>query len=309
MNLLSVVAPAYNEESLIKYFITEVIKHIEKITSDYELIMVDDGSSDTTWAEITKECLQNQKIKGLKLSRNFGHHYAITAGLFESAGQWTVVMDSDLQDRPEVIQDLFNKAQEGFDVVFVNRVERPEPLIYKILQRIFYFILNLLSGLEFDSRQANFSIISRKVVDAFKQFPENGRFYGSTIKWLGFERSTVDAKHGSRFKGKPSYTLRKRIKLAIDFIMSFSQRPLTISIFIGLLMSLTALLSSIFILFKAYSDGYEVTGWASLIISILFTSGSILTMIGVVGVYVGRVYTEVKNRPLFIVSERMNSRN
>jgi dolichol-phosphate mannosyltransferase len=306
MNLLSVVAPAYNEESLIRHFITEVTKQIEKITSDYEVIIVDDGSFDSTWTEITKECLQNQKIKGLKLSRNFGHHYAITAGLFESAGQWTVVMDSDLQDRPEVIQDLFDKAQEGFDVVFVNRVERPETLMYKILQRFFYFILNLLSGLDFDSRQANFSIISRKVVDAFKQFPENGRFYGSTIKWLGFERSTVEAKHGSRFKGTPSYTFRKRIKLAVDIILSFSQRPVTISIFIGLLMSFIALLSSIYILFKAYYSGYEVTGWASLMISILFTSGSILTMIGVIGIYVGRVYTEAKNRPLFIVSERMN---
>ncbi len=306
MNLLTVVAPAYNEESLIGDFIREVTKHVEKITSDYEVIVVDDGSSDSTWSEINKECLKNKKIKGIKLSRNFGHHYAITAGLFETHGEWTVVMDSDLQDRPEVIQDLLKKAQEGFDVVFVNRVERPEPFLYKIFQKMFYLILNSLSGLHFDSRQANFSIINQKVVKAFKQFPENGRFYGSTIKWLGFERASINARHGSRLSGKPSYTIKKRIKLAVDIILSFSHRPLTISIILGIFMSLMALLTTSLILLRALSSGYQVTGWASIMIAILFTSGIILTMIGIMGMYIGRTYSETKGRPLYIKSEEIN---
>jgi glycosyltransferase involved in cell wall biosynthesis len=306
MNFLTVVAPAYNEESLIAEFIKEVTLQIEKITQDYEVIVIDDGSIDLTWNEIAKECRLNKKIKGIKLSRNFGHHYAITAGLFASKGQWTVVMDSDLQDRPEVIGDLLRKAQEGFDVVFVNRIERPETLVYKMFQRMFYFILNLLSGLDFDSRQANFSIISEKVVRAFKLLPENGRFYGSSIKWLGFEKTAIDAKHGNRLSGKPSYTIRKRIKLATEIILSFSERPLIFSVILGILVSLSALCLTVFVIFKSISDGFEVTGWASLTVSILFTSGSILTMIGLLGIYVGRIYTEVKSRPLFIISERKN---
>jgi dolichol-phosphate mannosyltransferase len=306
MNFLTVVAPAYNEESLIAEFIKEVTLQIEKITQDYEVIVIDDGSIDLTWNEITKECKLNKKIKGIKLSRNFGHHYAITAGLFASKGQWTVVMDSDLQDRPEVIGDLLRKAQEGFDVVFVNRIERPETLVYKMFQRMFYFILNLLSGLDFDSRQANFSIISEKVVRAFKLLPENGRFYGSSIKWLGFEKTAIEAKHGNRLSGKPSYTIRKRIKLATEIILSFSERPLIFSVILGILVSLSALCLTVFVIYKSFSDGFEVTGWASLTVSILFTSGSILTMIGLLGIYVGRIYTEVKSRPLFIISERKN---
>ena len=306
MNFLTIVAPAYNEESLIKEFIKEVTLQVEKITPDYEVIIVDDGSMDLTWSEITKECESNKKIKGIKLSRNFGHHYAITAGLFASKGQWTVVMDSDLQDRPEVIVDLLKKAQEGFDVVFVNRVDRPESVLYKMCQRFFYFILNILSGLDFDSRQANFSIISEKVVRAFKSLPENGRFYGSSIKWLGFEKTAIEAKHGNRLSGKPSYTIRKRIRLATEIILSFSERPLIFSVILGLFVSFLALCLTFLVLFKSISEGFEVSGWASLIVSILFTSGGILTMIGLLGIYVGRIYTEVKSRPLFIVSERKN---
>ena len=306
MNFLTIVAPAYNEESLIKEFIKEVTLQVEKITPDYEVIIVDDGSIDLTWSEITKECESNKKIKGIKLSRNFGHHYAITAGLFASKGKWTVVMDSDLQDRPEVITDLLEKAQEGFDVVFVNRVDRPESVLYKICQRFFYLTLNLLSGLHFDSRQANFSIISQKVVSAFKLLPENGRFYGSSIKWLGFEKTAIEAKHGNRLSGKPSYTIRKRIKLATEIILSFSERPLIFSVILGILVSLSALGLTVFVLLKSISDGFEVTGWASLMVSILFTSGSILIMIGLLGIYIGRIYTEVKSRPLFIISETKN---
>ena len=222
MTHLSVVIPVYNESSLINELVKRVKSNLKLITEDYEIIIVDDGSRDNTWNSIENEAKSENRIKGIKFSRNFGHHYAITAGLHNSSGEWVVVMDGDLQDRPEVIPDLYKKAQEGFDVVFVSRQNRPEKSYYLIAQKIFYWILKSLSGIDFDSRQANFSVINKKVVHAFKNFPENARFYGSTIKWLGFKRSFIFAEHGVRFSGNPSYTLRKRINLASEIIFSFS---------------------------------------------------------------------------------------
>ena len=190
---LSVVIPVYNESSLIDELVKRVKTNVKLITEDYEIIIVDDGSQDNTWNSIENEAKSENRIKGIKFSRNFGHHYAITAGLHNSNGEWVVVMDGDLQDRPEVIPELYKKAHEGFDVVFVSRQNRPEKLYYRIAQKIFYWILRSLSGVDFDSRQANFSIINKKVVEAYKNFPENARFYGSTIMWLGFKRTVVYA--------------------------------------------------------------------------------------------------------------------
>ena len=306
MTTLSVVAPIYNEGSLVSEFVKQVVQNISKITSDYEILLIDDGSLDNSWEFISAETQRNSRVKGLKLSRNFGHHYAITAGLHNSTGEWVVVMDSDLQDRPEVIPDLYKKAQEGFEVVFVSRSQRPESLIYILFQKIFYFSLRILSGIKFDSRQANFSIINRKVVEAFIKFPEHARFYGSTINWLGFKRSSITARHGQRFIGKPSYTIRKRLSLAADIIISFSGRPLRIGISIGLLMSLASILLLTWILLGKFTWGFEVLGWPSLMATILFTGGSILIVLGILGIYLSEVFQEVKSRPLYIVSEARN---
>ena len=306
MVLLSVVIPVYNESSLINELIRRVKTNIKLITEDYEIIIVDDGSQDNTWNSIEEEAKSESRIKGVKFSRNFGHHYAITAGLHNSNGDWVVVMDGDLQDRPEVIPDLYKKAQEGFDVVFVSRKNRPEKLYYRIAQKFFYLILRTLSGIDFDSRLSNFSIINKKVVGAFKNFPENARFYGSTIMWLGFKRTLIYADHGVRFSGKPSYTFRKRLKLAIDILLSFSERPLKVAIGIGAILSTLSTLIAIWIAFGALQHGYSVSGWASLIVSVFFLGGSILTALGIVGIYLGRVFNEVKKRPLYIVEEFLN---
>ena len=303
---LSVVIPVYNESSLIEELVKRVKTNVKLITDDYEITIIDDGSQDNTWNLIENEAKSENRIKGIKFSRNFGHHYAITAGLHNSNGEWVVVMDGDLQDRPEVIPELYKKAQEGFDVVFVSRQNRPEKLYYRIAQKTFYWFLRLLSGLDFDSRQANFSIINKKVVDAYKKFPENARFYGSTIKWLGFKKSFIVADHGVRHSGKPSYTMRKRFKLASDIILSFSDRPLQLVIGFGLLMSLISIFFALWIIYGTFNWGYSVTGWPSLIVLILFSSGLILTVLGILGIYLGRTFQEVKRRPLFIISESCN---
>jgi glycosyltransferase involved in cell wall biosynthesis len=306
MTLLSVVVPVYNESSLIRELVHQIKYSVKVISEDFEIIIVDDGSQDETWDFIENEANQEKRVKGIKFSRNFGHHYAITAGIHHSKGEWVVVMDGDLQDRPEVILDLYNKAKTGFDIVFVSRQNRPERLYYRAAQKFFYWILRTLSGIDFDSRQANFSIINRKVVEAFKKFPENSRFYGSTIKWLGFKRSFILADHGTRHSGKPSYTLKKRVKLASDIILSFSERPLKFAIGLGLMMSTMSILLALWIVYGTFKWGYSVTGWPSGIVAILFSSGIILTILGIIGIYVGRIFQEVKGRPLFIISETSN---
>jgi glycosyltransferase involved in cell wall biosynthesis len=306
MTHLSVVVPVYNESSLIKELVKRVKANVKLITEDFEIILIDDGSYDQTWELIESEASQEKRIKGIKFSRNFGHHYAITAGLHNAIGEWVVVMDGDLQDRPEVIPDLYKKAQTGFDVVFVSRQNRPEKLYYQIAQKFFYRILRLLSGIDFDSSQANFSIINKKVVQAFKNFPENARFYGSTIKWLGFNRSSIYADHGVRHSGKPSYTFRKRIKLASDIILSFSERPLKFAVFIGILFSFLSFIGAGIIILRSISFGYSVIGWPSLMVTIFFLSGITLTILGFIGIYLGRIFQEVKNRPLYLVSSEVN---
>jgi dolichol-phosphate mannosyltransferase len=300
---ISVVVPLYNEKDNVKELCKRLKVQLDNLGERHEIILVDDGSQDGSWNEIVEQNKIFPEIKGIRFSRNFGHHYAITAGLFEATGKWVVVMDGDLQDRPEAIPLLLERAKEGFDVVFVSRQNRPESFYYKTMQKIFYKTLNILSGINFDSTQANFSIISRKVVENFKKFPENARFYGSTIMWLGFNRSSVTADHGTRFSGKPSYTFRKRFKLAMDIIVAFSVRPLKIATSVGILMSLMSFIGGIVIVFGVLTEGFTVSGWASLIASIFFTTGVSLTLMGIVGVYVGRIFQEVKNRPLYVITE------
>jgi dolichol-phosphate mannosyltransferase len=303
---ISVVIPVLNEEKLIAELVNRVTKNVEVIESKYEVIIIDDGSSDQTWESIQQHCHKNPRVKGIKLSKNFGHHYAITAGLDYSQGEWVIVMDGDLQDRPEVIPDLYKKAKEGFDVVFVSRSNRPETFFYKSLQKFFYFLLRTLSGIDFDSRQANFSIINRKVVEAFKKFPENARFYGSTIKWLGFKRAYIEASHGERFSGKPSYTLKKRVNLALDIILSFSDRPLKFAIGIGIFMSILSFSLILWILLGVLNWGFTQVGWPSLMAVILLIGGVVLIVLGIIGTYIGRIFREVRNRPLYVIDEKLN---
>jgi glycosyltransferase involved in cell wall biosynthesis len=303
---LSVVLPVLNESSLIDELISQIKKQVELITSDYEIIFVDDGSEDITWKIIKNQSLVDLRIKGIKLSKNFGHHFAITAGINRAQGDWVVVMDSDLQDKPENILKLYKKALEGHEVVFVSRKNRPEKIYYLIAQKLYYLTLNLISGIKFDSSQANFSIISKNVVNAFNSFPENARFYGSTIMWLGFKRASIDADHGKRHSGTTSYSVKKRIKLAFDVIFSFSERPLKLSILVGMIFSTSSLTYGIWLFWNSILKNYSVEGWSSIMISIYFVAGVILMVLGILGIYLGRIFREVKRRPLYVVEELAN---
>lgn len=303
MTELSIVIPLFNEGTLVEELIKRVKFNSKAITQEFEIILIDDGSTDSTWEKIENGAKQDGRVKGIKFSRNFGHHYALTAGLHHAVGEWVVVMDGDLQDRPEVIPELYTKVIEGFDIVFVSRRNRPERIYYRIIQKIFYWILRRLSGINFDSSQANFSILNRKVVEAFKNFPENARFYASTIKWLGYRRTEIFADHGQRFSGKPSYTLRKRIKLATDIILSFSERPLKFSIGMGLLMSLLSLSITFWVIYNYFFLGYLVSTWMAVATAIFLSTGIILIVIGISGIYIGEIFRQVKNRPLYVIDK------
>jgi dolichol-phosphate mannosyltransferase len=303
---VTVVAPMYQESGLVKEFSDRVIRELEKISKNYELILIDDGSTDNTWKEIKQISSLNLNVKALRFSRTFGHHYAISAGLKYSNSEWVVVMDSDLQDRPEVLPQLFETAKSGFDIVFVSRTKRTDPIYYRILQKTFYFLLKLFSGINFDSRQANFSIISNTVVKAFNSFPEHARFYGSTIKWLGFNSTFIEATHGSRFSGRPSYTFSKRVNLALDIILSFSNRPLKFAIGLGLIFSSLSFLLFVGTISQiSYLDNY-LGNLRLLFILQMLLSGILLIVLGITGSYIGRIFNEVKRRPLYVISETIN---
>ena len=306
MKTLSVVIPVYNETELLEELIGRTNKVLLEMEISYEILLVDDGSVDDSWSKITSLKARFPNLKSIKFSRNFGHHYAISAGLREVTGDFAVVMDGDLQDRPEVIPKLFQKIHEGFDVVFVARENRPESKLYLLLQRIYYFVLNTLSGLEFNSKYANFSIINRKVIDAFNLLSENTRFYGSSILWLGYKKGEVSAQHGTRFAGKPSYTISKRIRLALDVIIAFSDRPLKFAIYLGITQALVSIIFVVNLVSKYFLGSNSESIQEIILASIFLSTGIIVLILGLIGIYIGRIYRETKMRPLFLISERID---
>jgi glycosyltransferase involved in cell wall biosynthesis len=305
MPQLSVVIPVLNEENLIIEMIERVTLNCQNITEQFEIVFVDDGSTDKTWELLEGAGHKDRRVKGLNLSRNFGQHYAITAGLDYANGEWVVIMDGDLQDVPEVIPELLEKAQQGFDIVFVSRQNRPEKIYYLMAQRLFYAFLNKLSGLNFDPSQANYSIINSKVVMAFRKFPEYSRFYASTIKWLGFKSTSIKANHGSRYSGRPSYTLRKRIKLAIDIITAFSERLLNFSILLGVISFLSVLTVAVIGRgrFLAHDSNFL---YSNINMMLLLICGIMVLVLSIYGLYIRNIFMEIKHRPLYIVSNTLN---
>lgn len=300
---MSVVVPIFREEGNVLELVRRLTESLSCITDSFEIVLVEDAGGDRSWDRILEAAERDPRVKGLRFSRNFGQHYAITAGLEMVSGDWVVVMDGDLQDRPEVIPELYAKAQEGYDIVFVERQSRPEGKLYMWMQTSFYRLLRYLAGTDYDPRHGNFSIVSRKVVDGFKALNENLRFYGGIVWWLGYRRASIPAQHGERFAGRSVYTVGKRINLAISIIVAHSDRPLQFSIGIGLTMAVLAFIYGLYIVLRAIFGDIAIEGWASLIVSIYFVGGLILFVLGIMGLYIGKLYHEAKRRPLYIVAE------
>jgi glycosyltransferase involved in cell wall biosynthesis len=304
MARLSIVAPVFREAAVLPELCARIRAAASGITEDFEIVLVSDGGNDGSWPVIADLAAADRRIKGINFTRNFGQHLAISAGLDACDGDWVVVMDSDLQDRPEVIPDLYAKAQEGYEVVFVSRTNRPESRIYQLAARLFHRIFRVLANTKYDPAHGNFSIISRRVVERYRSMGETLRFYGGIIDWLGFERASIEATHGERFAGQPGYNLQKRAGLAAQIILAHSDRPLHFSVLFGLIISLwSGATGSYMIIRSLFFKQYSVEGWTSLMVSVFFMGGIILLVLGIVGIYIGKIFNEIKGRPLYVVGD------
>ena len=304
--LLSIVSPVYHGEKMVAELVRRNKESASAITDDFEIILVNDASPDNSWAEIEKQCALDPRVKGLDLSRNFGQHYAITAGLHYASGEWIVVMDCDLQDRPEEIPNLFRKAQEGFDIVYARRAIRQDGFWKKQSSLWFHRVFRLLSGLETDGTIANFGIYHCRVIEEFNKMPERARAFSSLVGYLGFRVAAIDVEHAARAEGKSSYRLSTLLRLTFDLIIANTNRPLQFAVGLGFAMSALAFLLALYNITAKCLGIIGVPGYTSTVFSIWFVGGLQLFVLGILGLYVGKTFDQVKGRPLFVVREKVN---
>jgi dolichol-phosphate mannosyltransferase len=245
---------------------------------------------------------RDRRVRGLQFSRNFGQHYGITAGLDYCDADWVVVMDCDLQDRPEEIPRLYAMAQEGYDVVLARRGCRQDSARKRLMSWLFYKVFSYLADIDYDGETGNFRIVSRKVVTSFRALREQLRFFGGLVNWMGFPTASIDVQHDERFAGQTSYTYGKLWKLASETIIAYSDKPLRLSIRFGFMISGLAFAYGSYIIYQALIHGVPILGWSSLIVSLYFIGGIIISILGILGVYLGKAFDETKQRPLYIIS-------
>ena len=305
--LLSVVIPCFNEEEVIG----ETIKRLRAFCADLvdlrvELIFIDDGSRDGTRALLREYARQDARIRIVAFARNFGHQIAVTAGIDAARGDAVVLIDADLQDPPEVVHEMIAKWRDGYDVVYGTRTERPGESAFKLATaRAFYRLLNRLSDVPIPLDTGDFRLMSRRVVDTLRAMPERDRFVRGMVSWVGFRQTPLPYRRAQRFAGESKYPLRKMLRFATDGILSFSIKPLQLSISLGLLAASLSMLGIGYALFLRVFTSIWVEGWTALMIAVLFIGGVQLICVGILGEYVGRIYNEVKQRPLYVVQERV----
>lgn len=303
---ISIISPIYKAGNIVDKLVEEIIKSVSEITSNYEIILVEDGSPDNSWEKIEENCKKNGKVKGVKLSRNFGQHFAITAGLTVSKGENVIVMDCDLQDNPKYIIDLVNKAKLGFDIVYTSKLERQHSVFKNITSIVFFKIFNYLTDNQTGiSSIGAYSLLTRKVVDAFCRINDTHRHYLMILRTLGFVSTQIPIIHDKRFEGKSSYNFSKLINHALDGITSQSDKLLRISISVGFLFCVISIATAIYTVAKYLIIG-ALPGYTSLTSLISLSTGLILLSIGVVGMYIGKIFEQVKNRPLYFIDRKIN---
>jgi glycosyltransferase involved in cell wall biosynthesis len=306
--MLSIISPVYKAEKIVDELINRIIIEAEKITKNFEIILVEDGSPDNSWDRILDNCKKDQRVKGIKLSRNFGQHYAITAGVHNAIGDYIVVMDCDLQDDPIYIKDLYKKALEGYDIVYTVKNKRNHDWLKNITAIIFNRIFNWLidnKNWKSSAYVGSYSLISKKVAAEYKNYKDYRRHYLMILRWLGFQYSFVNIEHKERYEGKSTYSFSKLINHAIDGITSQSDKLLRLTIVFGFILSFLSILCGLIILISALFNNYQ-PGWASLSVLILFVAGLIITSIGILGIYIGKIFEQTKGRPLYLVDKRVN---
>jgi dolichol-phosphate mannosyltransferase len=301
---LSVVVPVYRCESCLRRLHERLTRSLSEITSDYELVFVDDRSPDEGWATLRELAALDSHVKAIRLSRNFGQHPAITAGLAESQGRWVVVMDCDLQDPPEQIRRLYTAAQQGYDIVFARRKSRRHALFRRASARFYAKLMNTFLGTSIEGDYGAFSMISRKVVHEFLELGDRDRHYLLILSWLGFSHTSVDVEHGERYAGRSAYSLSALMRHAIDGIFFQTTTLLRWIVYVGLLSALLGFAFALELVIAYLVGADPPSGYTSLAVLILLSTGFILTSLGITGLYVGKIFEQVKQRPLYVVDER-----
>ncbi|MBL7884733.1 MAG: glycosyltransferase family 2 protein [Bacteroidia bacterium] len=300
---ISIVIPLYNEEGNVSILYNSLIIVLEKITSNFEIIFIDDGSTDESFNHITSISKNDNRVLGISLSRNFGHQIAITAGIEHACGDIVITMDADMQHPPETINLLYLKSKEGYDIVNTKREDTADAGIFKkTTSTLFYKLINRLADIHIEPASADFRLMNRKSVNAFLELKEKDRFTRGLISWMGFRQTTINYSASERFSGKSKYSITKMFRFATDGITSFSAKPLRISFFSGIIVSLIGLLYAIYAIIE-YFKGNTIAGWTSLMVTVLIIGGIQLISIGIIGEYLARVFNESKNRPLYFVKE------
>lgn len=301
---ISVVSPVYGCRSCLEKLVEGIESSMAALAcTEYEIILIDDASPDGSWEHIVGLRDIYTKIIGVKLSRNFGQHAAIHAGLAKARGEWVVVMDCDLQDLPSEIPELYRKAQEGFDVVLARRVRRQDTFIKRWFSKAFYSLLGYLTNTRIDPSVGNFGVYHRRVINAVLSMGDYVRFFPSAVSWVGFRRAYLPITHGQRSKGKSSYNYRSLMRLGLSVVLGFSDKPLRIVVKFGFLITFAVLTAAVVMFVRYLRGDIAVLGYTSLILSIWFFGGLLISILGLTGLYVGRTFDQAKNRPVFIVAE------
>ena len=300
---ISVVSPVYKAPKILPELVARLEKSLGDITDSFEVILIDDGCPWDSWSVI-EELAQNYNfVKGLKLSRNFGQHYAITAGLDHAKGDWVVVMDCDLQDQPEEIISLYrNCTERKLDVLVASSLNRNHNHIKNITSRLYRVIFNFMTAADLERGIGNFGIYNKKVIEAVRNMGDAVKVFPVLVKWVGFNRGVLNLERDTRNTGKSSYTLIKLVQLSIDMGLAFSDKILKLGLFLGLFTSTVAFIYAVYTLLKYFQGGVTVPGYTSLLITVLLFTGLIMTFLGVLGLYISKIFQKVKNRPSYIIS-------
>ena len=304
---ISVVSPIYRAEKIVVELVLQLHENLSKITDDYEIILVNDASPDNSWLAIKSECEKDKRVKGLNLSRNFGQHYAITAGLNYVKGEWVVVMDCDLQDRPDEISNLYNKAQEGYDSIFAQRIERKDTFFKRFSSKMFYALFSYLTDTKQDPTVANFGIYNHAVIAAVLSMKDQIRYFPTMVQWVGFRKYYLPVEHAERLDGETSYNFRSLLRLALNNIIAFSDKPLRQTVKIGFTIASLSLLIGVVYLALYLTNHIQVLGFTTMVLSLWFLAGIIISILGVLGLYIGKMFEKLKDRPTYIIGEECNT--
>lgn len=304
--MISIVSPVYRAEKILPTLVSEIEKVMQVINQDYEIILVDDRSPDNSWKKMQELSKIHNRLRIFRLSRNFGQHPTIMAGLSKSKGDWVIVMDCDMQDQPKEILKLYNKALEGYDIVLAKREERKDTFLKKMSSKYFYKAFNYLAGIEINREVANFGIYNKKVITSVLEMQDTIKFFPLFVNWVGYKSTAIPIEHAKREEGKSSYSFTRLLSLAFDVIISFSDKPLKLFVSFGTIISLLSLFIGFYYLMQYFLGNITEPGYSSIILSIWFLSGVIISCIGIVGIYLGKTFNQTKNRPVFIIDEYEN---